>query len=120
MSFDSMAPIADKLLRSDGSVTSLDGSVIHKQANEAGAAQWARSAPIVDKLLREDGSVAPLTDFMGGGGSGLTMSQVKAAIADATADFLTEIPNATATTTGGFRARLEDGKLYITIDGTNP
>jgi len=69
MSFDTMVPIPNKLLNSDGSVTTFSGEEI-LAADPVRAELYKTMHPIANKLLNPDGSIGTLDSLGGGAGGG--------------------------------------------------
>jgi hypothetical protein len=65
--YDASSPLANKVLNPDGSVRTLDGTLVAEPSAE-GAAEYARRAPLANKMLNPDGSITELPSGGGGGG----------------------------------------------------
>jgi hypothetical protein len=66
MDYESFSPIADKIVHSDGSITTFAGDVI-APASADGVALYESMLPTKDGFLQPDGSIKQLKDILGGG-----------------------------------------------------
>ena len=80
--YESYSPSINGLLNPDGSITTLDGTVV-SPASEEGAQRYRQSAPQVNKFINPDGSLNTLDEISGNGGSGgVTIEQTMGQNAD--------------------------------------
>jgi hypothetical protein len=66
MDYNSFSPIADKIVHSDGSITTFSGDLIVPPSAE-GVALYESMLPTKDGFLQPDGSIKQLKDISGGG-----------------------------------------------------
>jgi hypothetical protein len=66
MDYESFSPMADKIVHSDGSITTFSGELI-APPSAAGAALYESLSPCADKFLEPDGSIKQLKDILGDG-----------------------------------------------------
>jgi len=113
--FANHTPMADRVLRSDGSIANMAGTEIYEPADVGRAAQWQRASPMVDKVLLEDGRIVSLSYLVGGSDGGVSQAD-----RDRWDSKLSEVPNASDTQVGGLRIRRDGSTTYITTDGSAP
>jgi hypothetical protein len=64
--YNDFSPIADKVLRSDGSIETFAGDLI-REASEKGLSEYENRAPIADKMIEPDGTITTLSSLISGG-----------------------------------------------------
>jgi hypothetical protein len=65
--YDAYSPLANTVLNPDGSVRTLDGTLVAEPSAE-GAEEYTRRAPLANTMLNPDGSI---TELPSGGGGGI-------------------------------------------------